>query len=70
MCRLWKVKLSLDDTYRRWGYLFPSRYCRSLKEVTLAHVFFRSPAAKFTWKYFSASARINIEGKVLIHVIN
>lgn len=72
MWRLWMEKLTLDDTVRRWGYIFPSRCwcCENPKEETLAHMFFRSPVARFIWKYFSAPAGINIEGKLLIQVIN
>ncbi|XP_070042708.1 uncharacterized protein [Nicotiana tomentosiformis] len=55
MWRLWKAKLLLDDTFRRWGYVVTSRCwcCRSTTKETLAHVFFRSLLARFIWKYFS-----------------
>nr|XP_018629644.1 uncharacterized protein LOC108946822 [Nicotiana tomentosiformis] len=40
------------------------------KEEALPHVFLKSLVAKFIWKYFSAPAGINIEGKQLVQVVN
>ncbi|XP_075092314.1 uncharacterized protein LOC142172565 [Nicotiana tabacum] len=40
------------------------------KEETLPNIFLKSPVAKFIWKYISAPAWINIEGKKLVQVVN
>lgn len=56
MWRSWKAKLPLDGFFLRLGYFRTSKRwcCRFPKEETLPHVFFKSPVARFLWKYISS----------------
>lgn len=48
MWKLWKAKVPLDDTLRRWGIQFPSRCycCEDPKTENRAHVFLQSSTAQ------------------------
>ncbi|XP_060216354.1 uncharacterized protein LOC132643852 [Lycium barbarum] len=72
MWRMWKSKLPLDETLKKWGFQFASRCnCYEIpKEETISHVFLNSHVAQTIWKYFCGPAGFNISGMHLSQVIN
>lgn len=62
MWRVWKGKLPLDDTVRRWGYFMPSRCwcCTNPEKESLDHLFFKSAAASRVWSYFFSFAGLSL----------
>lgn len=72
MWRLWKAKLPLDDTLKKWGIQFPSRCycCEDPKVEDIHHVFLHAPAAQQVWRYFCRPVGINIQHVHLSQLIN
>lgn len=70
MWRLWKHKVHVDDTVRRWGMESPSKCwcCNNVDQETLSHVFLKSFIAR-TLSYFCSFASLNMQGLPLRDVI-
>lgn len=71
MWRLWKYKIPIDDTLRRWAVESPSRCwcCEQANQETLSHVFLRSFTANKTWSCFCSFVGLNMQGLPLREVI-
>lgn len=69
--RMWKGKISVYDTIRRWGIEGPSKYwcCQNPIQETMSHVLLRFYTANRTWSYFSSFLGINIQKLSLINTI-
>lgn len=54
MWRLWKFKISMDDSIRGWCYEESSKCwcCITLDQKTMVRVFLKSQTANMTWPYF------------------
>ncbi|KAH0663239.1 hypothetical protein KY284_028170 [Solanum tuberosum] len=72
MWKLWKSKLPLDDTLKKWGIQFPSRCycCENSKVEDTSHVFLHSPIAQMVWKQFCEPVGINMKNMQLSQIIN
>lgn len=71
MRRLWKLKIPMDDRFKRWGMEGLSKcWCwENPSQETMNHVFLRSNIANRIWSYFSSFAGLNSEGLSLREVI-
>ncbi|KAH0662538.1 hypothetical protein KY284_027469 [Solanum tuberosum] len=72
MWKLWKSKLPLHDTLKRWGIQFPSRCycCENSKVEDTSHVFLHSPITQMVWKHFCGPVGINMKNMQLSQIIN